>query len=348
MSEVTVTTNRRLPSGCAIPFGLLFAAAGIALAWFFGWSTFRETWRVRTWPETACTVTRAEVKVSVNGGEPRVQPDISYRYTWQGAERSGTKLRAGVVRAGDSEATPIDSDVNAMEATCAALRAAPEQRCRVNPLDPADSVLEKPGYGAALAFLAGGGVMVVIGFLVTLSALGLGRLFGWLLTPVFSLLFGAAGVAIYWFGIRGEPDWSAVQARMQTVPCTIVSSRVEESTSSGKNKKRTYKADVCFRYEFGGRTWHSRWPDFNRRSTSSSNAGAARDFVARHPVGQQRTCHVDPEQPWMAVLEKRGGGRFWLWMLAILFGVIGFAVFLRWLLRIGLLGLGLAAAARRA
>ena len=346
MIHVQTTTTRRLPSGCAIPFGLIFAAAGLALIWFLALPTFRETWKVRSWPEVDCTVTKAEVKIDTGGAAPRALPEVAFRFDFGGRTVEGTRLRMAGAVFGKAQAGPAEEDVNELEETCAKLRAAPEQRCRVNPVQPEESILEKPGYGLVMVMLTGGGIFVVLGLGVALAGLGIGRLFGWLATPLFCSLFLVAGVAVYWFGIRGEPDWDEVKARMQDVPCTILSSRVVESTSSGKNRKTTYKAEIWFRYEFGGRTWHSRWPDFGRVKSSSSNGSAARAMVARHPVGQQQTCSVDPTQPWMAVLEKSGGGRAWLWLFPILFGGIGLAGLGWWLLRLGVVVLGLVSVRR--
>ena len=66
----------------------------------------------------------------------------------------------------------------------------------------------------------------------------------------------------------------------------------------------SYSVDVLFQYKTGGHTYFSTTENFSDGTSSRWWKDWASDFVARFPAGSQTRCWVDPERPWLAVLEK--------------------------------------------
>ena len=308
-------------SGCAVAMGLLFVVAGMLISGLLGWKLLREVWDVRGWPEVACVVEQADVNVTVDG-EPRAEVVLRYRYRPGGEWLEGTRL--ALAEASEKSST------NEIEERCARLRAAPETVCRYRPENPGESYLEKPGYGLGLVVVLAGTFFSLMGLVAVLAGLGwmngaragagmLGRL-------LFGLAFGLGGLAVWMFGLEPGRVLRSRAERMEEVPCQVVVSRVADRSGSGRNSGPTYRPDIWYRYEVAGRVWHSAWPDFDRGTISTGNASGAQRMVSKYPVGGRTVCHVDPERPWVAVLEKKGGGPWWLWLMALVFGGIGLVV----------------------
>ena len=299
--------------------GLLFVVAGMAVSGLLGWKLLREVWEVRGWPEVGCVVEQADVNVTV-AGEPQAEVALRYRYRPAGEWLNGYRLRLG--------SASQQGSVNELEEICAGLRARPETVCRYRPGDSVESVLEKPGYGPGLVVVALGTFFSVLGLFAFLGGLGWlngsragAGMFGRLL---FGLVFGLGGLAVWMFALRPGRALQSRADAMVTVPCEVVASRVKTVSGSGRSGP-TYRPDIWYRYEIEGRVWHSAWADFSRGKVSSGNAGAAQAMVSNYPVGSRTVCHIDPERPWVAVLEKKGGSPWWLWLMSLVFGGIGLA-----------------------
>lgn len=310
-----------VPSGCAVAMGLLFVVAAGTFFSVMGWKLLREVWEVRGWPEVGCVVEQADVNVTV-AGEPQAELALRYRYRPAGEWLNGYRLRLG--------AAASQGSVNELEEIGAGLRAVPERLCRYRPGESVESVLEKPGYGLGLVVVAAGTIFSVMGLLAVASGLGLVR--AWRGFPaklgplLIGLVFALGGLAVWRFGLQPGRALQSRADAMVTVPCEVVASRVKVGSGSGRSSGPTYRPDIWYRYEVGGRTWHSAWADFSRGKVSTGNAGASQTMVARFAVGSKTVCHVDPERPWVAVLEKKGGAPWWLWLMSLLFGGIGLAV----------------------
>ena len=101
------------------------------------------------------------------------------------------------------------------------------------------------------------------------------------------------------------------------MPCTVAGSSIHEERR-GRQNYITYRPQITYRYEWDGRIWHSEWIDFSRTIPGSSERGEAEATVQRFRRGSTHTCWVDPEQPWVAVLEKSGATFPWQWIPAVL------------------------------
>lgn len=334
-----IKTNKPLPAGCAVILGLVFLAGGLALAWFLGVKGAMRAREVRSWERTPCVVEKANVKVDVPpSGEPVAKPDVIYTYTREGKEVTGSKVY-------DSSAP---DSVNELEELLAGFRAAPNSVCYVNPDNLWESVLVQPTYWFSLGMMTLGGVFALVGLLFLTRRLwqraggGGSHGCGMIVGPAMCLIFAGAGGACLWFASRD--DWKATAARMQQASCTILYSAVKTETSSNSRKsgsKTTYRPDIWFRYEWQGRQWHSEWADFSKGSYSSSNRSSAEDTVRRFPRDSSQTCWVDPERPWVAVLEKEARGSWLLWLVGGIFGGLGALGLFFYLLKLAMLAFAL-------
>lgn len=327
---ITVSRTRRLPKGCAVIFGLIFLIAGGLLAWFLGFRLMNRAGEVESWEKVPCRIQRAELQVKTGGAEPAFSTDAAYDYQYGGKSWTGSSVFDG---------DPPDH-ANEVEEVLHGLRTASAPVCLVNPANPVEAVLVPPSRTGSYVVLAISAVFALVGILLVSSALfqseGSSR-GGPLAGFIFSVIFAAGGGTSLWFASRD--NWKEVSARMQNAPCTIVSSRVKTSTSTSKGRtKTTHRPDILFRYEWDGRAWHSEWTDFSKNSFSSSSRSSAEEIVRRHPAGASQSCWVDPQQPWVAVLEKETRGAWLLWTLGFVFGGIGALGLLYFIGKVFLLG----------
>jgi len=151
-------------------------------------------------------------------------------------------------------------------------------------------------------------------------------------TPRASPSRGAAVLFLFFFLMGGGllvpfgilPAWRAMRSRTWlSVPCQVVSSRVASHSDSDGT---TYSIDILYEYEHGGRMHRS--TRYDLMGGSSSGHAGKQAVVDRLPPGAWTTCHVDPDDPSMAVL-VRGFTPMMLiglvplvFMLAGLFGMV--------------------------
>lgn len=140
------------------------------------------------------------------------------------------------------------------------------------------------------------------------KAQGRGKLGGCMIVGFF-LVFAAAGTAMaYWLSWK---PWSGlVAARSWTsVPCTILTSEVETSSSSDGD---TYRIAITYEYEYAGVGYEGDRYNFSFGS-SSGYEGKAK-VVAQYPPDSQAECFVDPDDPSQSVI-NRSPGLYLLWTL---------------------------------
>lgn len=113
-------------------------------------------------------------------------------------------------------------------------------------------------------------------------------------------LFLAVGLSLFYF-MTWKP-WSAWLATRfwQPVPCTVVTSRVTES--SGADGGSTYRAEIAYSYSVEGREYQGSRYGLTERSSGGSGDKAA--IVADHPPGRRTTCWFDPDDPEESVLNR--------------------------------------------
>ena len=82
-------------------------------------------------------------------------------------------------------------------------------------------------------------------------------------------------------------------------PCTVIRSSIRSwSTDDGTS----YRPDVLYEYQAGGRSWRSNRATFF--SALSSGYDNARAVVGRYPDASTGACWVDPGNPGRSVLER--------------------------------------------
>lgn len=101
-------------------------------------------------------------------------------------------------------------------------------------------------------------------------------------------------------------------------PCLILTSGVREH--SGRNGT-TYSVDISYRYTVEGREYESR--RYSSFGGSSSGRAGKQSVVAQYPVGSQRVCFVNPENPSEALLKPGLGWETLLGLFPLLFMGIG-------------------------
>ena len=147
---------------------------------------------------------------------------------------------------------------------------------------------------------------------------------------LFFLIFAVVGGGILWF-LFMKPMMKIAAARSWTpVPCTVVESRVDESSGDDGS---TYRPLINASYAYGGGE-HKAPYDFSGNVYSGGYDGKAR-IVARYPVGARTTCYVNPENPAEAVISRELSGNYFFGLFGLLFFLPG-AIGVFWVLSGGL------------
>lgn len=139
---------------------------------------------------------------------------------------------------------------------------------------------------------------------------------------LFFLVFALAGGGILWFLLLRPVMKVAAARSWAPVPCTVVESRVDESSG---DDGPTYKAVVIAAYNVDGVDHRSATYDFSGSVYSSGYEGKA-EIVARHPLGSQTTCYVNPDDTAEAVISRDLSGSYFFGLFGLFFflpGVFG-------------------------
>jgi hypothetical protein len=319
--------NRKpLSRGCAMFVAAGFLVAGIAGLIAICIMLVVPMLKLRAWEAVPCTVLRAEVERGIIDfqGNPQFTVKTELAWEYQGVRHTGGKPDA------DAGFHTAES-VNSMEEFCHVLRRQPQRTCYVNPDNPSESILRLPEWWPVILFTALASMFIFVGVVLlrgSRHATGepgrrtRGRA-GAMVALVIGLTCAAGGGAIWWYAIRSATDWSAIAPRMKELPCTIAGSTIKEDRGSGRNRTVTYRPVITFSYVWDGRTWYSEWYNFNRNASGSSKRSDAVEVVQRYPRNTTHSCWMDPEQPWVAVLEKDGSGFQWAWIPAVLLLLLG-------------------------
>jgi hypothetical protein len=148
---------------------------------------------------------------------------------------------------------------------------------------------------------------------------------------LFGLLFGGFGsiFAVIFFFL---PMMRAFAAETWIeVPCTILESRVGESSDSDGT---TYRVEVRYEYRFRAGDlendptaprYESQRYDFCD-GMYSSGAAEKRAEVERLAPGTRTTCRVDPQEPGQAVLKAGLPDDLWIGLFTLIFPLVGLAM----------------------
>jgi len=332
--DISVNSSATQPSGCGsfagkgagtLFFGVFFLMGSLFVFFILG-EALREAapW---FWPETSCSIISSSVE-STDEDEQPYRPAVRYRYHFDGKDHEGTHL----VR-GDNATSSFDHARD----LAARYTVGSTATCRVNPKLPALAVLERRIPWIAfvvffpLIFVAIGGIGAVWrgssseddgGSQSISQKASKGR--GHKIALVVGLIFAVVGGSLFLF-LFALPTVNQVRSMGWTeTPCTVVNSTVRSwSTDDGTS----YRPDVLYEYQAGGRSWRSNRVDFF--SAVSSGYDNARDVVGRHRDGSTGTCWIDPGHPGRSVLEKGFRPMHLLGLLPLAFFVAG-AALSRW------------------
>jgi hypothetical protein len=287
---------------------LLFLGAGLfflGLLSLGGMKQFKES----KWTSTPCRIISSSYELpkrSHDGYRAR----ITYRYTFNGTEYTGTQVGDGVDESSDFE--PIQR---------ALLQYVPgsSATCYVNPAAPAEARLRQTSWTANLVWLF---AIIPLTF-VGVGSLGIVRAW-WparqkplsARTPATAsaptwlfLIFFLAGAGFMLIFIK--PVYLMFAARSwPKVTATVLNSRVRSSSDSDGT---TYAVDVLYQYRYDGKQYLS-----NRYSlmggTSSGRSGKAQ-VVASLPRGSTVSVYVNPASPSYALIDI---GFSWVMLFALI------------------------------
>jgi hypothetical protein len=137
----------------------------------------------------------------------------------------------------------------------------------------------------------------------------------------FGLLFVAIGAAVFVPMTLVPAIKLGISLTWEETPCSIVSTRMRSwSTDDGTS----YRADVLYTYNAGGREWRSNRVDFF--SFLTSGRADARAVLDRHPRASTTTCWIDPRNPARSVLERQFRPKHFLGLIPLVFVLAGWAV----------------------
>jgi hypothetical protein len=88
------------------------------------------------------------------------------------------------------------------------------------------------------------------------------------------------------------------QRSWKKIPCTIISSDVQERT----DREKPYAFAVHYTYKYGGQPYTG--SAYKRRYSGSDKYSATQQLVQKYPPGHNGSCYVDPADPGQAVLKR--------------------------------------------
>lgn len=137
---------------------------------------------------------------------------------------------------------------------------------------------------------------------------------------VFFLIFLIVGGVLFWlFSLRPLMlAWSARDWR--PVPCTILSSELEEHHDSDSNGV-TYRVAITYEYEVNGRSYRGDRYDFT--SFYSSGRAKKQAIVDEYPPGAIRQCFVSPKDPAQSVINPNVTSDMFFGSFTLIFAVVG-------------------------
>jgi uncharacterized protein DUF3592 len=150
-----------------------------------------------------------------------------------------------------------------------------------------------------------------------------------------AMMFGVLAVlglaGTYYFASRHVAEYLSAR-NWSSVPCTIVSSRVDSSVSSTSDADgnldttTVYDVNVAFQYEYKERPYTgTRYQLVPVGLGFYRSREAMRAKVAALPPGLATTCWMDPANPQNAVLDRSMTIGTWLGMIPLIIFVMGIA-----------------------
>lgn len=116
------------------------------------------------------------------------------------------------------------------------------------------------------------------------------------------LVLAGAGSVFFWLMWRSYQRAQHLDHDWPVVPCVILESGTEERRID-PNSPPEFRYKLSFGFEWDGQAHRSTLVKL-RGSGWSSSRDVAEAYIQRYPEGSQQECHVNPDQPEQAVLEK--------------------------------------------
>jgi hypothetical protein len=288
-----------------------WVAAGIAIFFVVNlvyalWTGRRQVSSSAAWPTTQGEILTSRVTVPAthsSDDEADCAVEISYRYAVGGKEHRGSHIHAG------REAMMVR---RAAESLAAKYPAGAKVEVHYRPDKPGTALLEPKDSGNTTALI----VFLVVFSPIALVLVAHGIAGKVLLlreggVPVFALLLPlaclaiAAGAVYEYVRMRRlrheSAAWPSVAGRI-TTSCVVE----EQSTSTDDRGRETtstsYRPDIEFAYEAGGREFHSSQWSWGWTALYSDTEGAQK-VAAKYKEGASVPVYYDPKDPSNAVLE---------------------------------------------
>lgn len=308
MFKKTATTSRskKAASGCGlIGFGIVWTLFS-SLFFLFGIKSIYDGIGRSQWAEVSCEVTQFKIPGNKPKLDPPFQPQVKYRYNWEGSTRTGDKLWPN--KEGEDKFEELGEIFEQY-------RDGKLKTCYVNPDNPDESALIITGsdtWGGLIPALIGAGFM----------AIGIGMIFigrkekkkkssalssqetksdeapALILVPFFSI-FALAGLGILFFVVIPKTFKYFDAKSWQETPAKVIWSKVRSHDSDDGT---TYSVDIFYRYKYNDRVYRSNTGSYT--NSSSSGRSSKQAVVKAHPRGTEITCYVNPEKPWQAMRKR--------------------------------------------
>lgn len=322
------TTSR----GTGIIGKLIFSAFGLFFA-FMGsmfvrqeLEALKETKAMQQWIQTPCEITSSDVQ---DAGED-FKLALSYSYSFDGRDYTATRYS----RAQTLTAETI-TEINQAQKR---LSPGTQSICHVNPDHPAEAVFKRPtvksatrAIGFTLLFPAFGLFFAVIPWLrgrskptvaaPTSTHLKAGK-YGLVLFGAVFLLVGLS--VTYHIGIK--PILKSRDAKTwNTVPATVVSSKVKSHTSrSDGHDRTTYSVYIAYRYEINDEEFVG--DQYSFTGGSSSGRAGKQNIVNQYPTGRTFDLFVNSANPEESVIVRNLGNRIFAGFIPLVFVFAGIGI----------------------
>jgi hypothetical protein len=142
---------------------------------------------------------------------------------------------------------------------------------------------------------------------------------------VFGVVFFGIGLGLLLLAVNQGKKAKEAEA-WPTVPGVILSSGLEENRKYDREERRTeitYEPQVQYQYSLLGQNYQGSSLSFGKAAYDFRNASKK---IAPYPQGAQVVVHYDPVDPNKAVLETKSAGGIILYVIGIIFMLIGLAI----------------------
>lgn len=304
-------------------FGLFFAGIGFFFV-SMSWSGMLETKAMQQWAEIPCTIISSEMQD--NGQDYKLV--LSYTYSF-----NGQTFTAG--RYGKEKSYTAES-VGEIDRIKKGLPPGKHTRCHVNPDNPAEAVLNLPGFSGAFTEIGLTLLFPAFGLLfATLPWLGSRRKAVRPTTPpsktkqrsgkwfmvLFGLIFTLVGAAVLKPLLITPLQKTHDAKTWKSVPATVISSKVKSHDSDDGT---TYSVYIAYRYEIDGQEYLGDRYTFMGGSSSGYDRKA--EIVRQYSEGHRFTLFVNPSDPADSVILRDYSLTLLFGLLPLVFIAAGLAV----------------------